>query len=263
VSSTGVPIPSNFKEQVRWFYNAALDLLFPPRCAVCRRAGSLLCDACIASFSLVPQPICVICGKPSSTTKPCRECVRISPSFASVRSAFLHDDYIRPAVSALKYKHRKTIAQPLAAAMAQVLSSDFDSSSLLCPVPLHAHRERQRGYNQSELLAQHLSISWCLTLVPRDAVKRSKNTPQQVRLNSTERRENVIGAFYAEPEAVAGCAILLVDDVCTTGATLSACADALLNAGAISVNAVTLARAVVQHQVDNAGLPLRYELNGS
>jgi ComF family protein len=128
--------------------------------------------------------------------------------------------------------------------MSTALAPLIDRSSTLCAVPLYADREKMRGYNQSDLLAEHLSKSWQIDLLPRGTLTRSRDTAAQVGKKYAERQLNVCGAFSALPEAVAGRAILLVDDVCTTGATLNACAEALLHAGAITVKAVTLARAV-------------------
>jgi len=112
------------------------------------------------------------------------------------------------------------------------------------PVPLHPLRRRERGYNQAELLARHAARRFGVP-VARDAVRRVKDTPTQTRLDRRQRAANVRGAFKAAPAAaLKGLHVALVDDVLTTGATTSACARALLGAGAASVRVFTVARAV-------------------
>jgi ComF family protein len=113
----------------------------------------------------------------------------------------------------------------------------------LCAVPLHPKRLAERGYNQSELVASELAARWEIPLLGRMALQRVRETCSQVDLGRAERLTNVRNAFAADPALVRGLQIVLFDDVCTTGATLVACAEALLAAGARRVSAVTLARA--------------------
>lgn len=230
-------------EQVRSLAHTALDLLFPPRCVSCRRVGTHLCQSCIDAFPAVPAPICPICGEPVPIPSTCKRCLTENRVFASVNSAFLFEGSIRPAIHALKYLRRKQLAEPLASGMAVMLRDCVDPDATLCAVPLHQDRLKSRGYNQSELLADHLSLLWGLPLLPNGTLIRTRNTAAQVGLAYQDRQKNVGNAFAAPRGAVAGRAILLIDDVCTTGATLSACASALMEAGALNVRAVTLARA--------------------
>ncbi len=117
---------------------------------------------------------------------------------------------------------------------------------LITAVPLSRQRITERGYNQSYLLARPIALTHCIPFVPQ-AVKRTRNTPSQVGLNAPERRKNVTGAFSASPKFVKAKSVLLVDDVATTGATLTASTQALLAAGAKQVYALTLARAVFKN----------------
>lgn len=240
---TGSSIQQPFGEQVRWLARAALDLLFPPRCVVCRRVGALLCDCCIDAFERVPQPICAVCGEPVRTHSLCMRCKAEPRAFASVRSAFLYSGGVRAAIHALKYKGQQALARPLVKAAAHAFDPP-DRTDAIIPVPLHEAREAERGYNQSQLLARDLAECWRVELLQPAALRRVRDTASQVSLDYAKRQANVGGAFAAEPAAVRDRVIILVDDVCTTGATLHSCAQALREAGAIKVYAVTIARAV-------------------
>lgn len=231
-------------EQVRRLAHAALDLLFPPRCVVCKRPGVLLCARCIAAFEPVIGPLCPVCGEPQSSTSLCSPCTSHPRAFQSVESAYLFTGGVRQAIHSLKYERRTELATPLAEAMSTALHPPSNSAQL-CAVPLHPTRLAQRGYNQSALLAQGLAAVWGDNgILPVQALYRTRDTQTQVGLKYDERRLNVGDAFCADPALVAGQTIVLIDDVCTTGATLDECARALLDAGAVSVRAMTLARAV-------------------
>jgi ComF family protein len=228
---------------VRRAYRAALDLVFPPRCAVCGRPGVGLCSECAAGFPRLDGSVCPVCGRAQDTSGRCERCARQTPAFSSVRSAFRYEGGVRKAIMAFKYNRRPALAEPLAEAMASALASPGVDSALLCAVPLHPERRRERGYNQAALLASELGRRWGMPVAEDGALRRVRATPQQVALDYAERQLNVQGAFAAQPSLVGSRDIVLVDDVCTTGATLDACAQALLAQGARSVCAVTLARA--------------------
>ncbi len=161
-----------------------------------------------------------------------------------VRSAAtgLHEGKLQQAVHALKYEGVVSLAAPLSARMIaglQVLHWKFD---LIVPVPLHASRQRWRHYNQAHLLGEALELALRVPCAP-DAIERLRATPPQVGLSRAQRQSNVEGAFAADPSRVAGAVVLLVDDVFTTGATLQACARALLAAGAPAVYSLTVTAA--------------------
>jgi ComF family protein len=242
MSSAGSTIPErSLGEQARWLAYAALDLLFPPRCASCKRPGTSLCSDCLSAFEAVTGPICTICGRPLAAETTCNRCMP-APKIASIRSAFIFSGSARSAVHAFKYLRRRELAHPLARSMTEILSYPR-SDTLLCAVPLHDQRRSSRGYNQAELLAQQLGNEWSLAALPPSALRRTRDTVSQISLDYGQRQQNVSGAFIADRSTVDGNAILLVDDVCTTGATLFACAQALVDAGAREVRAVTFARA--------------------
>lgn len=219
------------------------DLLFPPRCAGCRQPGHLLCSTCEAAIARFPPPCCPRCDLPLAAPAPrCAPCHRGQlADLDGMRVLGPHVAPLREAVHALKYGGRRALGEVLGNRLAAHWQArpggPLDG---LIPVPLHAERQRDRGYNQAEVLAEGMAPR--LRLPVRAALLcRRRATPQQVGLDRQARLQNVAGAFVATP-GVAGGRWLLVDDVCTTGATLDACAAALRAAGAESVWAITLAR---------------------
>jgi len=153
----------------------------------------------------------------------------------------LFEGTLREAIHRFKYSNRPSLAIPLGRLMACYWDEHPIPSDVIVPVPLHLQRLRERGYNQAALLAQELSKSTGLPLWD-GALKRVRQTRPQVELSAEERRENVKGAFLCLERRVQGKRVLLVDDVCTTGATLEACSEALRAGGARSVWGFTLAR---------------------
>jgi ComF family protein len=159
-----------------------------------------------------------------------------------LRSLAFHSGPLRAAIHALKYKNSPALAETLAGLMDTHWPDLLPPKGNLVPVPLAADRTRQRGFNQSEVLARHLGQLRHLALKP-DVLQRTRNTPPQVGLNASQRRQNMLDAFSADSGRVRDQDFILIDDVCTTGATLGACAKALLEGGARTVWAYTLARA--------------------
>jgi ComF family protein len=159
---------------------------------------------------------------------------------------------LREAVYGLKYKYIQELAAPLGEMMIAYYNRAPLPADLLIPVPLHRRRRRERGYNQSALLAQQLGQATQIS-IRQDVLRRHRYTRSQTRLNAQERSQNVRGAFscrdpQSAAQAFAGKRLLLIDDVATTGATLRACARVLKDQGALSVWALTLARAAPDTQ---------------
>ncbi len=218
----------------------ALHLISPPRCAAC----ACLCDGdwcarCAQRILHVPQPVCQRCGAPVCAGV-CPECSVRSLPLDAIRAACLYTGSVRQAVLQLKYRRRPACAGPLADLMADAWGvSGLPAPDALVPVPLHAQRQRVRGYNQSELLARRLSVQTGFP-VWRDVLLRTARTGPQARLGLDERSRNIAGAFEAS-RPLTGAALMLVDDVWTTGSTLAEAARTLINAGADRVLALTVA----------------------
>jgi ComF family protein len=220
---------------------ALLDLFYPPRCPGCGRVGFTFCAACQARIEPPPAPACIRCGHPTATECLCPTCQKTASHLDRIASSAIFTQPLRAAIHELKYSNGRSLARPLGARMAAGWRQGHFAADVLIPVPLHAARLAERGYNQSALLARILSAEIGL---PSDeaALVRARATQQQALLKAVERRENVRDAFACRG-GVAGKRVALVDDVCTTGSTLEACAAALRTSGASSVWAFTLARA--------------------
>ncbi len=228
---------------------ALLDIILPPVCLICAGPGSVdgLCPACAHLFEQkkISSPLCTICGGPfpdsAGPDHSCGQCLAERVPFTWARSALVADGIVLDAVHRFKYGNEVNLARPLAMLLSRIALPH--APGVIVPVPLHARRLRERGFNQSLLLAKELSKS---TKAPVDYMnlKKRVDTPQQARCDAEERRRNVRGAFEVRrPGAFKGAVVLLVDDVYTTGATIKECASTLKKDGA-KVMALTLARAV-------------------
>ncbi len=218
-----------------------LDLLFPPRCIGCRRKGIWLCASCIDKIELIRPPICPLCGRPVSQGGLCSFCRSDPPPLDGIRSIAYFEGIMRQAIHRFKYENLQALAIPLGEMMSDYWRRSPLPADVIVPVPLHPHRERERGFNQATLLARELGKRIDLPVVIGSLI-RVRETAPQVGLSAQERRENVEGAFLCSDERLAGRRVLLIDDVCTTGATLAACGIALREGSARSVWALTLAR---------------------
>lgn len=226
-----------------------LDPLFPPRCLHCQRAGSVLCAACLESVERVEPPLCDRCGRalrPAEGTTLCAACAA-DPSAHELemsRALAIHEGVIRDAILALKYERRRRVAEPLGDLVALWLLEQGWTVDAIIPVPLHVSRQRERGFNQAELIGRRCARRLGIPCY-RDLL-RTRETPPQVGLSAAERRSNVAGAFALDQRAshttLAGKRLLLVDDVTTTGSTLRAAAHALRFARPQSIRAVCVSR---------------------
>jgi ComF family protein len=214
-----------------------LDLALPPSCAGCGREGAALCPACLPSLDRRRDlPGGTPIGLPADIPAPLLQLEWCAPYAGPVRAA-LHE---------LKYAGEQRLAVPLGAAIARRWSAVGIGAEVVVPVPVHAERERRRGYDQAALIAEAAAEELRLPVVR--ALERGRATIAQFELGRQERASNVAGAFRlratdpAARAAITGRWILLVDDVVTTGATLAACGAALVVAGAFAVSAIAVAR---------------------
>ena len=190
------------------------------------------------------SPLCPKCGRPQASGIVCPSCRQRQTEIDGIRSPFRFDEVIRKAIHQLKYHNLKAISPCLAELLADYLQSNPLHGEVIVPVPLHPRRLRERGYNQSGLLAQELGKLINLPVI-EDCLVRVKQMLPQVRApNIEERRKNVANAFACRDDRVKDKQIILVDDVCTSGATLESCAAAPKSKGAISVWGLTLAREI-------------------
>ena len=221
---------------------AALDLVFPPRCAVCGGGGSFLCERCTEALPRALPPRCPLCWQLLRPSAACQDCGGHHPAFAGVRAPYAFGGPARDVVHALKYKHFRALAEPMALLMARCMEGESIPAETLVPVPLHPLRRRVRGYDQSALLARDLGKLTGLPVTETALVRRRATPPLARGLGAAERHQNVEGAFAVRGDEVGGRRVLLIDDVTTTGATLDACARTLREAGAASVWGLTFAR---------------------
>ena len=229
---------------------ALLDLLLPEHCAVCKREGAYLCEECAPGLPSLRKPYCYLCAAPR-VPQLCDSCRRSAPAFDSVRAPYEFRDGARRVVHDLKYRHIRIAAPYIARLLAGYLERNPYPVDAYCPVPLHPRRERSRGFNQSEIITRELSR---LSGVPMDAstLRRTRDTPPQVSMETpSDRRRNIADAFECVSD-VSGRRYMLIDDVVTTGSTMSACADALKNAGAANVWGIAFARqSFLPHEDDD------------
>jgi ComF family protein len=226
-------------EQLR---ETVVDLFLPPRFVGFGKAGKFLCDFCLHRLPRIFPPVCIRCCRPESTATYCPSCWGLQSHIDGIRSPFRFDGVIRKAIHELKYHNLRAMAGQLAALLAQYLASATLPGDLLVPVPLHDQRLRERGYNQSALIARELR-KLVLLPVAEGCLCRIKNSLPQARTTNVDQRlSNVVDAFSCIDQRLNGKRIILIDDVCTSGATLEACAVALKSAGAVSVWGLTLAR---------------------
>ncbi len=234
-------------------FRLALDVALPPLCPACREpVGDALglCAACWSKLSPIAPPYCERLGIPFVYDPGpgilSMQAIADPPAYARARAAVRYDDVARALVHAFKYGDRLDLAPVMGRWMARAGRELLRDAAAIVPVPLHWRRLWARRFNQSALLARIVSEAGGVPVV-HEALKRVKATPQQVGLSRTERASNVQGAFKVAPNGkanIAGRRILLIDDVLTSGATVDACARALLRAGAGNVDVLVFARVV-------------------
>lgn len=246
------------------------DLIFPPRCITC---GELLeqhgplpfCPPCMAGIHFIGSPLCPRCGTPFPAAEGedhlCGECLITERPYAVARSVGRYEETLLTAIHRFKYRGKTGIGDLLSRIMADFADNIWDMKAFerILPVPLHRRRLRERGFNQAVILARGLSKRFNIPL-DFTSLRRDLFTPPQVGLDRKQRSANVQGAFtVTHPERIVGRRLLLVDDVYTTGSTLTECARVLIRAKAEAVAVLTMARAVYDHDRPHEPAPTSLE----
>ena len=228
------------------------SLVYPASCVVCARSverREYLCPDCLGQAPRITPPFCAKCSEPFSgaitQTFSCANCEHRLLHFDAAVAAYRSRGVVRKLVHAFKYGRQRHLRHPLAQWLGETMNDPrlrgrrFD---LVVPVPLHPARERERGFNQAALLAELLAQQIQTPL--QMALERIRHTGTQTAYDRAERMENLRDAFRLRKNRnVRELHVLLIDDVLTTGSTLSECARVLRDAGAVSVSAATAARA--------------------
>ena len=242
------------------FLSHLIDIIYPPRCHICNRflspderphSSFHLCNSCLANLIPITHPMCKVCGLPFQTSKGsdhlCENCLRKQPWYDFLRSPYLYSGPIMESIQRFKYNMETYLTSSLGHLLSSFAKEWIPDRKdyVIVPVPLHRRRLRERGFNQSLLLARVLASELGNQLDYLSLI-RNRYTQAQTGLKKKERRKNVKGAFSViQPSAIKDKEILLVDDVFTTGYTLNECARTLKKTGATTVICLTMARALV------------------
>lgn len=223
-----------------WFRTVAgatLDAIFVPTCASCGRRGRWVCATCADKLLPILKPGCPRCGV--LPPRPC-DCAFLPPEIERLRSVYSFHGWVRDAIHRLKYDGERARAPMLADQFTHIRDQLSDMDAIVA-VPIHQNRMRTRGFNQSELLAQRVSQIYGLPVIR--LLERAEDRGSQVGRSSTDRWQAVNGVFRCiDAAAVRGCRIIVLDDVITTGATVSSCAQELIRCGASVVRGLSVAR---------------------
>jgi ComF family protein len=236
-----------------------IDIIYPPKCLICQKflykdglnrdfEDPLICPSCFDGFIVITPPYCSVCGRPFESSiedvHTCEGCLLKTPDYTKIMVPYLYDGSLMTAIHQFKYGGKSHMSPALAFLLmpfAERLLEEIDNG-LIMPVPLHPKRLRERGFNQSLLLARHIAASLSIEL-DFLSLRRIKYTLPQAGLKKAERRKNVRRAFeLRDTKVVKGRHIILVDDVTTTGNTLNECARVLRKAGCKEVYCLVLAR---------------------
>lgn len=236
-----------------------VELLFPqqPQCAACQQEDSYhlgLGKNCLRKIALIEPPICLKCGRPkrlvAATKDFCPQCCETKYYFSEARAVGVYEGALREYLTELKYRFRPDLGEALGMLLVEWLKNhrEFQKIDLIIPIPIHWQKLVVRGYNQAELLAKPLQ-KYLGIPIKSDIIIRDKITQTQNALHKEERFANISEAFrIVNTKPLAGTSILLIDDILTTGATVSEASRVLMRAGAIDVKVLTLTAGVLDSE---------------
>jgi ComF family protein len=244
--------------ELRAAWRGGRNLLFPPVCVHCRGLvpddGGVepsfrhLCPECVAAIDFVLGPACSCCGHPFHGVvegeRTCPHCLGLAPAFGRGRTATLFKGPMRSLVLELKYHHGTYLAADLVELFRRATPVvELARGAVLVPVPLHPRKERERGYNQSRLLARALAAAIGPSVEVEELIQRRLDTPSQTAFDRRTRLANLKNAFALAPRVNLNPVrrFVLIDDVFTTGSTLNHCARVLRARGCVNVDVLTLA----------------------
>ena len=246
-----------------WLH-ATLDFVFPAECQHCRgflgdQRIVVFCRTCWNHITPITEPTCPVCGDAdlrinSSYHQFCKHCTARAPSMDRTITAVYYDDVARTALHHFKFNHKTALGRPLTQLLLTNLPDDIEFSQYhaVIPVPLHSSRQRQRGYNQSAILARYVAKRVNVPIMSNN-LRRIRPTDEQALIAGRDaRRQNVEQAFHiTSPASVQGKSVIVIDDIMTTGATVNECARVLKKAGATSVLVLAVARRVLRSQTEH------------
>lgn len=235
----------NFEYLLYRSFWGALDLVFPPACGGCGKTGTRWCSECQQRVQILRGTLCEVCGLPLEQAGICNACRAERPHFRALRAWAVFSDPTQTALHKLKYRKDISLGDVIASQMIPFVRELNWPIDLIVPIPLGNQRLKERGYNQVGMIAKPLAMALNVRYAPGELMRR-KETRTQVGLTKLERKENVRNAFQGGM-GVSQKTVLVMDDVSTTGSTLSSSAEALYIAGAKDVYALTVARALPHH----------------
>lgn len=236
-----------FRLQIyRWFWQA-VDFIYPPECAGCNSSGEIWCKDCQESVHTITEPICPLCGYPSIKTEICSNCQETPPPYTALRSWAEYEGPLREALHNLKYKNDLELGNVFSSALVTIIRALNWNFDFIIPMPISPNHYKVRGYNQSMVIARPIALALGISIA-NNLVERNKETRSQVNLNREERFKNLQSAFSANSAKLLNKKVLLVDDICTTGATISSCSKTLKDAGCSEIYCLTVARTLIHYQ---------------
>jgi len=247
---------------LKYIKEGLLNLIFPINCRICKKPireseGYSICKECMKKIELIEGPLCTTCGKPlihsdyfiNHDDSLCLDCKKYNRYFDFARSIGVFNHVLRTSIHLLKYYREKKLVKPLGRLLIEFICKNkllFQKIDFIIPVPLHKEKIKERGFNQSLLLALEIGNYFNIPVKP-DCLIKGKITASQVRLSKTERRFNLKKAFLVKAsESLKKKNILLIDDVFTTGSTVSECSKELKNAQVNNIYVLTLARGIME-----------------